>query len=114
MWPFSKKKEAPVATGADNMRDIEQINKNTRLIGVLLSRVSDEEITNKLLSVQDKLKYLFSSPKESVYNMDKEIEVSINEIELYLVKHGNKPDNGELYKMITELETKIVRRNAEI
>ena len=81
MWPFKKK-----SSGVKNSEDRELIERNYRLVDALIVLSSDEELTEQLGDVKEKLKYLTPSENSKVYDMDKRITNAIQDMKILLTK----------------------------
>ncbi|MBQ8302640.1 MAG: hypothetical protein IJX97_03715 [Clostridia bacterium] len=83
MWPFKKK-----SNGVKNGEDRELIDRNYKLVEALIVLSSDEELTEQLGDVKEKLKYLTPSENPKVYDADKKITNAIQDMKILLTKEA--------------------------
>ena len=110
---FKKKEKAP--TQADlNAMDKEIINKNSKLLNAAIPLVRDIELCNEIRIVEEQLKFLIPSHKDTVIEQDKEISIEVNRI-LSLLRDADACfGENELFEALCDLKARIGIRNADI
>ncbi len=83
MWPFKKK-----SNGTKNGEDRELIDRNYKLVEALIVLSTDDELTEQLGDVKEKLKYLTPSENSKVYDADKKISNAIQDMKILLTKEA--------------------------
>ena len=93
-----------------NFEDRELIARNSKLIDALLVLTDEENLKADLKKLQEELKFLIPSPNDKVYEYDKKIGNSIDDIRILL----KKGDNAKASKMLRDVRELISMRNTLI
>lgn len=105
---FIKKKKEEVSL----LEDRETILLLSQEIDVLIAMTKNQELIDKLVEVQDQIKYCSPYKNEKVYNIDLKIKQKVEDIKLLLIKNDETNDEIVL-KEIDMINIMIKERNAK-
>ncbi len=108
---FFKKKVNKAKQTADNK---ELVEKNYKMIDQFKTLVTDEKFTADLDKLKDELKYLTATNSEKVVEIDNKIKNKLEDLKIYLVKNGEKIEEGKWKSFMTELNLLIAERKSEL
>ena len=102
------------STKAQVVEDIHLIKGNTQYIDILLVYCKENEsLTNELVALQEKIKYLNPCDNEKVQKMDQKIKAKLEECKT-LLSQSNSNDFSTIAPLLREIEILVAERNAII
>ena len=108
---FFKKK---VTSRQKTVNDIMLIKSNMQAIDVLIAYLEENaEIKERLLKLQEKIKYLNPIDKDNIQALDKKIGGKIGDLKIELSKGKNKLDIERFENELKELEIMVVERQSK-
>lgn len=109
---FFKKK---MTSRQKTVNDIMLIKSNMQAIDVLIAYAEDNAIIKeRLLKLQEKIKYLNPIDKDNIQSLDKKIGNKIGDLKIELSKDSNKVDFERVQNALKELEIAVVERQSKV